>query len=29
MAEIRKAILNESFKPWANEFLFSYDGGII
>ena len=29
MAEMRKAILNESFKRWANEFLFGYDGGII
>ena len=29
MAEMRKAILNESFRQWANEFLFGYDGGII
>ncbi len=29
MAEMRKAILNDSFKPWANNFLFNYDGGTI
>jgi queuine tRNA-ribosyltransferase len=29
MAEMRKAILNGSFKSWANNFLFGYDGGAI
>ena len=29
MAEMRKAILNDNFKSWANEFLLGYDGGII
>jgi queuine tRNA-ribosyltransferase len=29
MAEMRKAILNDTFKQWANDFLSGYDGGII
>jgi len=29
MAEMRKAILKDKFKSWANDFLFHYDGGII
>ena len=29
MAEMRKAILNDNFKSWANDFLFGYDGGTI
>ena len=29
MAVMRKAILDDNFKSWANEFLFGYDGGTI
>ena len=29
MVEMRKAIINDKFKSWANDFLFHYDGGKI